>query len=80
MILNQHIEETDKWQQEESECLAKAVMLQSLFPSQLVVLVISRLCFSSHIFMFTYSNGASAILKLQLTGCVLAAQAMQIKF
>lgn len=47
--------ETDKREQEESECLARAAMLPSLFPSQLVVLVISRLCFSSHILVLTYS-------------------------
>lgn len=58
--------ETDKKEQEESEGLALAAMLPSLFPSQLVVLVISQPCFSFHILMLTYSNGASAILTLSV--------------
>lgn len=55
-----------KREQEESECLGRAAQLPSLFPSQLVALVICRLCFASHILMLSYFDGASAILKLQL--------------
>ncbi len=45
---------TDKREQEESERLTRVTVLPSLFSPQLVVLVISQLCFSSHILMLTY--------------------------